>query len=94
MKKAILAAAAALVLMIGAFTVSAQIGTTSGTVVASTNTSVTIRTDDGVQKTYTVDRASILPPAALRLRDRVTVDYTTRPTGNMVVRRVTMVPGG
>lgn len=93
MKKAILAGAAALVLMVGALTASAQIGTTNGTVVASTTTTVTVKTDDGVQKTYTVDKTSILPTAALRVGDRVTVDYNTLPAGDMIVSRVTVVPG-
>jgi len=93
MKKAILAGAAALMLLIGALEASAQIGTAKGTVVTSSTTSVTVKTDDGVQKTYTIDKTSVMPTATLRVGDRVTVDYNTMTAGDMVVTRVTVVPG-
>ena len=93
MKKLFAAALAILALAAGTLDAAAQMGTSNGVVVSSTPTAVVIRTDDGVQKTYTVDNTSIMPTATLRVGDRVAVDYNTRTTGDFLVTRVTVVPG-
>jgi hypothetical protein len=93
MKKLFAAALAILALAAGTLDATAQMGTSNGVVVSTTPTAVVVRTDDGVQRTYTIDNTSIMPTASLRVGDRITVDYNTRTSGDYLVSRVTVVPG-
>ncbi|HEX7879233.1 MAG TPA: hypothetical protein VF720_07465 [Candidatus Eisenbacteria bacterium] len=93
MKKFLTVALAIVALAIGHLEASAQMGTSNGTIVSSTPTAIVIRTDDGTNRTYTVNSSSIMPAASLRVGDRIALDYNTLTAGDMVVTRVTVVPG-
>jgi hypothetical protein len=93
MKKLLTTAFAVLALTVGSIEAIAQMGTANGTIVSSTPTAVVVRTEDGMTKTYVVDKTSILPSASLRVGDRVSVDYSTMTAGDLLVTRVTVVPG-
>lgn len=93
MKKFLTVALAIVALAIGHLDVSAQMGTSNGTIVSSTPTAIVIRADDGTNRTYTVNSTSIMPTASLRVGDRIALDYNTLTAGDMVVTRITVVPG-
>lgn len=66
--------------------------TISGTLVASTDSSLVVRSDAGVESTYTVDSSTVLP-ASLTPGDRVSVDYHMLDGGAYHASRVTNLAG-
>ena len=63
----------------------------SGTVVTSTSSSLSIRTDDGSTMTFSRDATSFVP-ATLKPGDRIRVSYGSATDGGQLVSSVTLLP--
>lgn len=71
---------------------SVTTSTISGTLVSSSAESIVVKTDAGIESTFTVDAGSVLP-AGMTPGDRVSVEYHMLDGGSYLASRVTSVSG-